>query len=363
MHQMKKAPKWYENSFKALRAREISIYPTLYHWELPHAIALHGGWRNRETMSRFLAHWKVVDDALGSYVEEYFVLNEPSFAALFGYHRGIHAPGEHSLPGALEAAHNLLIAQALAIRELVGRGRKTSTVVNIQPAYAESTRPQDVEARRRSDGYWNRWFQDPLYLGSYPAEMVSRYGKSMPVATKDDMKIIQAEQLLNSLGLNYYNGEVVFGDPSAELSYNRRAGRGPTNDLGWPVFVPPYYPNGLYDALREVYHKYQHAGLKKIYITETGLAKSADSQEPLQDQARIQFIKDHLVQAHDAIQSGVPLEAFFVWSFCDSYEWQDGHRPESQFGLVGVDSVTGGRTPKMSALWYRDFMINRVFPI
>jgi beta-glucosidase len=356
-----KALIWYEKFFKALRAREIAIYPTLYHWELPYAVAQQGGWRARETVSRFLTHCKIVDDALGAYVEEYFVLNEPSCAALFGYHRGIHAPGEKSLSGALEAAHNLLLAQGLAIRELVGRGRKTSTVVNIQPAYAESTHPQDLEARRHSDDYWNRWFLDPLYHGTYPSEMMSLYGKAMPVTTPEDMRIIRAGALLNSLGLNYYNGEVVFADPSAELGYNRRSNGGPTNDLGWPVFVPPYFPSGLYDAVREVYHQYRHAGLKKIYITETGLAKAPDNQELLRDFARIQFLKDHLVQANEAIRSGVPLDAFFVWSFCDSYEWQDGHRPESNFGLVSVDPVTADRTPKMSALWYRDVMNNRSF--
>ena len=60
---------------------------------------------------------------------------------------------------------------------------------------------------------------------------------------------------------------------------------------------PPYYPSGLYDALREVFFRYQSAGLKKIYITETGLAKAPAKREPLQDAARIQFLKDHLVQA------------------------------------------------------------------
>jgi beta-glucosidase len=356
-----KALKWYENFFKVLRAREILIYPTLYHWELPNRVAQEGGWRNRATVNRFLTHCKTVDDFLGDYVEEYFVLNEPSCAALFGYHRGIHAPGEKNLSGALEASHNLLLAQGLAIRELVGRRRKTSTVVNIQPAYAESETPLDAEARRRSDEYWNRWFLDPLFLGSYPSEMVSLYGDAMPAFAAEDMNVIRAGELLNSLGLNYYNGEVVFADASTELGYNRRAGGGPTNDLGWPVFVPPSYPSGLYDALREVFFRYQNAGLKKIYITETGLAKAPDSRTPLQDTARVQFLKDHLVQAAAAIRSGVPLDAFFVWSFCDSFEWQDGHKPESQFGLVCVDPVTAERTPKMSALWYADVMKNRSF--
>jgi beta-glucosidase len=353
------AIRWYQNYFKALASRGISIYATLYHWELPQAVSQAGGWRNRKTLDRFIKHCSIVEEALGNNIEEYFVLNEPSCAALFGYHRGIHAPGETSLRGGLEAAHNLLLAQGIAIQELVSRGRKVSTVVNIQPAYAESASAEDLVARNIADCYWNRWFLDPLFVGEYPQDMVERYGSLMPSHSSEDMKIIRAGALLNSLGLNYYNGEIVRADASTELGFARCDHGKPTNDLGWPIFVPPHYPSGLHDALREVFHRYQQFGLRSLYITETGLAKAPNSVDPMNDPARIQFIKDHLAQGEAAICSGVPLDALFVWSFCDSYEWQDGHRPESHFGLIHVDPHSGARTEKASARWYSDFLKSR----
>jgi beta-glucosidase len=184
----------------------------------------------------------------------------------------------------------------------------------------------------------------------------------MPEIGPKDMELIRVGSLLTTLGINYYNGEIVAADASQELGYNRRLiPNAPTNDLGWPVFVPPHYPNGLYDTLCETYNRYREDGLKAISITETGLAFKGSSGDPLDDEPRVNFLRSHLAQLHSAIKSGLPITGLFVWSFCDSFEWQDGYKPESRFGLVHVAANDFKRTPKKSARWYARFMAERSF--
>lgn len=353
---------WYHRFFDALRSHGIRVYVTLYHWELPQTVATRGGWRQRETVGEFLKHCRTVHERLDPVIDEYFVLNEPSCTALFGHFRGIHAPGEQSLPAALEAAHHLLLAQGLAVRELHERGAQVSTVINIQPTYAASLDEADILARQRSYEYWNGWFLDPLFRGTYPEQQLAFYGSCMPAQFESDMETIRVGHLLHALGVNYYNGEVAEADPNSEVRFQRVLTEGPTNDLGWPVFIRPYQPEGLYDSMRELYHRYERDGLKRLYITETGFAGEGEPGNPSDDQRRINFLDEHVRQTAAAIRSGVPIEALFVWSFCDSYEWQDGHKPESHFGLVGIDPVTLKRTPKRSALWYSDLIAQRMLP-
>ena len=59
-----------------------------------------------------------------------------------------------------------------------------------------------------------------------------------------------------------------------------------------------------------------------------------------------------LAQARAALDSGLPLHGFFVWSLLDNFEWAEGY--SKRFGLVHVDFASQRRTPRASARWYRD---------
>src|SRR3989344_4870747 len=184
-----KAIAWYTNYFKALKRAGIAIYVTLYHWELPLYLHEQGGWTNKKTTDVFVKHARTVAQNLGEYIEEYFILNEPWCSAMLSYHLGIHAPGETNLARALLAAHHLLLAQGAAYETIraVSKSANISTVVNTETSYAYSADPKDIKAAKRSDGYFNRWFLDPLFIGKYPADMVNLYGKAMPNISTSDL--------------------------------------------------------------------------------------------------------------------------------------------------------------------------------
>ena len=353
----KDAVVWYRTYWSYLRSKGVRIYATLYHWELPQALVDTGGWLSQNTISMFVRHAVAVYEHLGDLIDQYFTLNEPWCATMLSYHQGKHAPGHTSLQEALLAAHTIMIASGLACRELLSKdpALKIGVVLNSQAHYAASPNPEDIRARELADCYFNRWFYDPLFLGTYPEELLPLFEPHLPAMTKADMDLIRVGDLMHALGVNNYCGEVLKADATRDIGYTSvKVPGGPENDLGWPVFEPPTYPAGLYDILLQLYHSYRHHGLKRIYITENGMALRSNFDAdgtPLPDIRRVDYYRHHLQQVYEAKLAGVPVEGYFAWTFMDNYEWGEGYRPEGCFGLVHVDRNTLQRTPKESLRW------------
>ncbi len=363
-----RAIEWYKRYLGALKERDITIYATLYHWELPQYASKSGGWTNRATASLLERHAEVVAEHLGEYIDQYFILNEPWCSSMLSYYEGKLAPGKQyaddreNLKAALGAAHHLLLGQALAYHAIKKRNPDAliSTVLNFEPAYAVSSAPEDVKAADIRDGYYNRWFADPIFTGRYPEKMVEFYGKdAMPPGYKEDMDLIKIGDKLHALGVNYYRGS-LYRAGSGDLKSEQVLVEGaPINSLDWPIFEPPYYPQGLYDLLQQVYFGYRAFGLKRMYITENGMALLApwDGQSQIVDDTRrVQYYAEHLRQLGEALVRGIPVEGYFAWTLMDNFEWTEGYRPESAFGLIYVHRTTMKRIWKKSAIWYRELI-------
>jgi beta-glucosidase len=353
-----KAVDWYRRYWTSLREKGVRLYVTLYHWELPEWLGLEGGWTDRKSVDFLVKHGRRVHECLGDLIDEYFTINEPWCSSLLSYHLGVHAPGRNSLSEALTAAHNLLLASGLLVRELKSydSGIKVGVVLNCEYKYAVDASKASVRARNIADGFFNRWFLDPIFTGVYPEDLHEVYQGTWPSYSDAEMREIQVGHLIHALGVNNYSAEIVAPDPSTELGYRSAAYEDAwRNDLGWPVALPPRYPVGLYDVLVQIYHSYRGFGLKRMYITENGMALQSNfdsSGALLPDTPRIEYYRGHLQQVHKAILAGVPVERYFAWTFMDNYEWAEGYRPESCFGLVHVDRTTLARTPKASCHWY-----------
>ena len=115
-------------------------------------------------------------------------------------------------------------------------------------------------------------------------------------------------------------------------------------------------PQSIYWATRFAAECYGHTAL---YITENGCGYN---EEPVVngevlDLHRRDFLRNHLREAHRAIADGVPLRGYFLWSFIDNYEWEDGY--QRRFGIVHCDYASQVRTPKLSARYYAEVMAAR----
>ena len=118
-------------------------------------------------------------------------------------------------------------------------------------------------------------------------------------------------------------------------------------DMGWEI-----HPEGLTELLVDLHRRYP--GLPPIYLMENGMANAGDvvTDGHVADAARIDYMRGHLEALARAREAGVDIRGFFYWSLLDNYEWDSGY--DKRFGLVHVDYATQVRTPKDSALWYRD---------
>jgi beta-glucosidase len=334
---------------------EAGIRPcvTLYHWDLPAALDDRGGWLNPDSADWFADYARVAFRALGDRIPLWATLNEPWVVADAGYLFGVHAPGHRNLFEAPIVAHHLLRAHAAAVRAFRAESRqKIGLVVNLEPKDPATDSPEDRAAALRSDAYMNRQYLDPIFRGRYPEEMSGIFGEAWPSFTEEDLR--EVGEPLDFLGINYYTRSVVRHDDSAlplRTSVVSQPGAGYT-DLGWEV-----YPQGLTRTLLWVKERY---GDIPLYVTENGAAfpdPPVWEGEGFPDPLRVDYLRRHLLAARDAIRAGVDLRGYFVWSLLDNYEWACGR--SKRFGIVHVDAATLKRTPKASALFYRDVIRSR----
>lgn len=337
---------FYDRLVDRLLEQGISAAATLYHWDLPDALEAQGGWLNRDIAGWFGDYASVVVRKLGDRVALWATINEPWVVSDAGYLHGTHAPGHASLPEAAAASHNLLRSHGAAVQAIRAEGgREAGLVVNLEPKYPASDHPEDLAATRRADAYMNRQFLDPVFLGRYPDELAEVYGTAWSAFPEEDFALIG--QPLDFLGVNYYTRNVVAFDPVAEPLRAARVRQDQQihTALDWEV-----YPTGLSDVLLWVRDRY---GGIPLYITENGAAFDDPPQVDgpvLDDPLRVSYLRDHLRAAHNAMQQGVNLRGYFVWSLMDNFEWSAGY--SKRFGVYHVDFDTQRRTPKASARFF-----------
>ncbi|MGW0417571.1 GH1 family beta-glucosidase [Streptomyces sp. NPDC003015] len=341
---------FYDRLVDELVAAGVRPVPTLFHWDLPVTLQEGGGWLERDTASRFAEYVSLVADRLGDRVKKWITLNEPAEHTLFGHALGAHAPGKQLMFDALPAAHHQLLGHGLAVQALRAAGATDIGIANSHgPTWPASQEQPDLEAADFYDLLLNRLFAEPVLLGEYPSGL----GELMPGDVAADLKVIS--EPLDFYGVNYYaptrvgapQGEdIEFGGLTipAELPFSVQEIEGvPVTDFGWPVV-----PEGLTELLTTFHERYGDR-LPPVVITENGC-----SYQGVDDQDRISYLDGHIRALHKAVEAGVDVRGYFVWSLMDNFEWAEGYA--RRFGLVHVDFETLARTPKASYTWYRELL-------
>lgn len=347
---------FYSKLVDALLAKGIRPNATLYHWDLPEALDDRGGWLNRDIANWFADYATTMFDALGDRVDMWATLNEPWVVTDAGYLTGVHAPGHANLFEAPIATHNLMRSHGAAVQRFrasnAGKKGKIGFTVNLEPKYPATDSPADAEATRRADAYMNRQYLDAAILGKYPQEMSSIFGEAWPEWSDEDMRLIK--QPLDFVGINYYTRSVSRWDVE---SLPVRASGVPQlqhtiTQTNWEVF-----PAALTRILLWVKSRY---GDLPLYITENGAA-FYDAPTPIdgkvEDPLRVEYFRQHLRAAHDAMTQGVNLKGYFAWSLLDNFEWASGY--SKRFGIVHVDYANQQRTIKSSGRYYASVIASR----
>jgi beta-glucosidase len=363
---------FYSRLVDELLAAGIAPTLTLYHWDLPAELHDAGGWTNRDTAYRFADYAAAVACQLGDRVPTWTTLNEPWCSAFLGYAAGEHAPGHRDPAEALTAAHHLLLAHGLGVQQLrsaLPAGATVSITLNPGLPRPIADTPEDRAAADKVYGLQTRMWTDPLFRGSYPADVQAFTSgvTDWSFVQDGDLDIISAP--IDVLGVNFYNPGLVGhkGDPSAaDAGKHSAAAMWPGCDdvrfvdtpgehtaMGWPVDE-----TGLTELLVRLYREY---GVPLV-ITENGAAYedtvSADGQ--IHDSDRVSYLRRHLEAAHRAIADGVDLRGYYVWSLMDNFEWAWGY--DKRFGIVRVDFDTQQRTVKDSGRFYQRVVEENALP-
>ena len=329
---------FYDRLVDGMVERGIRPALTLYHWELPSPLADLGGWRNPD-----VAHWmaefgEVLMRRIGDRVWSAAPINEPWCVGWLSHFLGHHAPGMRDIRAAARAMHHVLLAHGRTIEAWRALGQTNlGAVCNHEYAAPADDGPESAAAAERYDAIYNRFFLGGLFRGAYPDAALEGLEPYLPAGWHDDFATIG--QPLDWLGVNYYTRKLIADDGGPWPATGEVEGPLEKTAMEWEV-----YPDGLLHFLRLAH---EHAGGLPIYVTENGMA-SWDSVEDgrVEDPARTAYIEAHFDRVRQAIDEGIPVAGYYVWSLLDNYEWALGY--DKRFGLVHVDFETLKRTPKAS---------------
>jgi beta-glucosidase len=345
---------FYDRLVDALLEAGIEPWVTLFHWDFPLALYYRGGWLNRDSAEWFGDYAALITQKLSDRVKSWMTLNEPQVYINAGHLEGRHAPGDKlPLREVIRAGHNTLLAHGRGVQAIRANAKQPARI-----GYAPASYPKvpltdsraDLEAARRAffsfnpKNLWNMsWWLDPVFFGEYPAEGWRLYGADVPTLRAGDLELIS--QPVDFFGVNIYAGDAVRALPDGAQEQVPWPDGHPITAFEWPVV-----PQAMYYTARFCHERYK----KPIVVTENGLScrdwVSLDGRS--HDPQRIDFTRRYLLELERAIGDGIPVEAYFHWSFIDNFEWARGYK--ERFGLVHCDYTTGTRTPKDSSYWYAD---------
>ncbi len=285
---------------------------------------------------------------LGDRVKHWATFNEPNCACVKGYGDGEHAPGIRGRASALTAIHVMNLAHGRGIEAM--RSERADlllgNIYNFHPRRA-GERPRGRRDRdcQMLDALWNRSFPDPQMLGHYPeplaAEMVE------PLVQPGDLEIIQ--QKLDYFAFNHYTRSRVRRDPDHpfEVGTLPPPPGTPVTEMGWEIA-----PDAFRAVMIEAKERYSRRSADLHPRKRRRLPRPGRADGRIRDEQRISYLRGYLGAVLDAIEAGVPVRGYFVWSLMDNFEWTLGY--SKRFGLVHVDYETQERRPKDSFHFYAE---------
>ncbi len=355
---------YYDRLVDALLERGITPFVTIFHWDMPQALAdLCGGFIGRDGAYHYADYAEIVVRALGDRVDHWITLNEPWEHAMFGHFLGEHAPGKRSPWAYFRVAHHELLGHGLAVERIraVAPGAQIGITLSQFPVYPTVDTPRNRAAAHFADLFVNRFYLDALYRAMYPEALWKRVWPFKPPIKPGDLDIIARPT--DFLGVNYYSPMFAYHNwriPFFRAWIERKTPPGPAY-VEDAVLGPGPYPSGLYELAMRYRDEY---GNPTVYITENGTG-AADEVERgadrrivrVRDPYRVRYLALYLAQLRRAIDDGADIRGYFVWSLMDLNEWTSGY--SYPMGLIYVDHETQERALKDSGIWYRDLIRNQ----
>lgn len=365
---------FYHQVLDACIKNGIVPFVTLHHFDTPKKQFEKGDWLSSEMIDDYVAFASFCFTEYGDKVTRWITINEPWSVVAGQYIIGHFPPNlKYQVGKAVQAMHNMMVAHARVVKIYKnGYPKGEIGIVHIlESKYSLTTSKEDKEAAEREHVLANQFLLDGTFKGKYSEETIrvihsilQKNGAELFITEKDPADLEEAAGLIDFLGVNYYASHFLKSyDGESKIQHNGTGKKGssvfalsgigervtnpniPTTDWDWPIF-----PQGLEEML--VYIKKNYSNYKKIYVTENGLGnKDTLINGTVTDDDRIAYIKVHLSAILRAMDQGVKIKGYFVWSLFDLFSWTNGYT--KRYGLFYVDFDTQQRFPKKSAYWYK----------
>lgn len=356
-----KAVDFYNNVINELIVNGIEPFINLFHFDMPLILQNEGGWESRAVVDAYAEFAKKAFDLFGDRVKTWFTFNEPLVPVECGYLYDLHYPNVVDAKRAVQVAYNTMIASSNAIRIFRNKdiNGKIGIILNLSPIYPRSQNPADLKAARIADLISNRSFLNPSIYGEFPQDLISllKEYNSLPTIEPEDKNLLKYNTI-DIIGVNYYQPARVkaretIPNPQSPLMPNwffddyEMAGRKMNKYRGWEI-----YEKGVYDILMDLKNNY---GNIESFISENGMGVQNEQRfivnGEIQDDYRIDFIRDHLKWLHRAIQEGCNVKGYHLWATMDNWSWLNAYK--NRYGLISIDIETKKRTLKKSAYWFK----------
>lgn len=365
-----KGIEFYHSLIDELRRYDIEPIVTMYHFDLPHALQVKGGWSNRATVDAFERYAEVLFQEYGEKVNYWLTINEQNMMILHGSALGTLDPNLKNPKKELyQQNHHMLVAQAKAMtlcHQMLPEA-KIGPAPNIALIYPASPKPEDVLAAANYNAIRNWLYLDMAVFGRYN-NLAWAYMKEkdiLPVIEEGDMDILKSAKP-DFIAFNYYTSQTVEaskGDGKDEFARGGdqhlksgedgvyKGGNNPflsKNAFGWEID-----PVGFRSTMREIYDRYQ----LPLIITENGLGAFDKLEEDgsIQDDYRIDYLEKHIEQIKWAITDGVEVFGYCPWSAIDLISTHQGCSKRYGFIYVNRDEFDLKdlkRIRKKSSYWY-----------
>lgn len=359
---------FYHKMLSAAKEEGIDLFVNLYHFDMPSYIFARGGWENRETVEAYVNYARTAFHEFGGEVKHWFTFNEPVIEPESEYYEGRRWPYIMDFQRMMTVQYHITLAHALAVREFrIAQERgdvRPDARIGLINAFAtpytkENPQAADLEAVRMTDGLHNRWWLDLAADGTIPQDVIETIGEkgiTLPVRPGDEDIIPFGK--VDWLGLNYYRptrvqapesdydekGRLTFSSPYEMPNARMNESR------GWEI-----YPKGIYDFAMKI--KNEHPDME-FFVSENGMGvegeeKFKNAEGVIQDDYRIEFVKEHLEWVAKAIEDGANCVGYHYWAVIDNWSWNNAFK--NRYGFIGVDLAHNyDRHYKKSASWLRE---------
>ncbi len=360
---------FYNSVINELNAQGIEPFINLYHFDMPMALQEKGGFENREVVEAFARYARICYELFGDRVRYWFTFNEPLIPAEAGYLHPRHYPYVTDFRRAAQVLHHIVLAHCKAVaawREMNIEGQ-IGIIMDVIPVYPRSDTPEDLRAAAMADLFYTRSINEPVLLGRYPDELIAilKEHDQLPDSLPGDRELIDRTRI-DLLGINYYRPRRV---KARETPLEETHGFVP--ERFFEEYIMPgrrmntsrgieIYPAALYDIAMVVKERY---GNLPWFVSENGIGIADEEQfmvnGQVQDDYRIEFLKEHLGYLHQAMADGSRCLGYHMWTFIDCWSWQNAYK--NRYGFYRLDLATQQRSLKKSGQWFRSVIENNGF--